>query len=249
MAVTATAVEQKNLLDVQNFDTKLMQLAHKRAGLPELKETQDLEVELGSIEMRLVAAKTEASDLSLALRKAENDVEQVAARAAKNNVRLEDGSVTSAKELDALQHEVVSLKARQSELEEVELEVMERLEETKSVIEVLLGEKSSTEQKLEQAVSVRDALLTEINDESADLLAQRQAISIGLPPELMALYEKVRADHGGVGAAHLHRGVCQGCHIAIDATELDRIRNLPVENVVRCEECRRILIRTAESGL
>lgn len=249
MAVTATAVEQKELLDVQNFDTKLMQLAHKRAGLPELKETQDLEIELGSIDMRLVAAKTEASDLSLALRKAENDVEQVATRVTKNHVRLEDGSVTSAKELEALQHEVVSLKARQSELEEVELEVMERLEETKSVIEALLAEKSVTEENLEQAVTVRDALLAEIDDESADLLAQRQAIAINLPTDLMALYEKVRADHGGVGAAHLHRGACQGCRIALDATELDRIRNLPSENVVRCEECRRILIRTVESGL
>ncbi len=249
MAVTATAVEQSNLLDVQNFDTKLMQLAHKRAGLPELKETQDLEIELGSIDMRLVAAKTEASDLSLALRKAENDVEQVAARVARNNLRLEDGSVTSAKELDALQHEVVSLKARQSELEEVELEVMERLEETKSVIEALLAEKIVTEQNLEQAVTVRDALLSEIDDESADLLAQRQTIALSLPTDLTALYEKIRADHGGVGAAHLHRGACQGCRIALDATELDRIRNLPSENVVRCEECRRILIRTVESGL
>jgi uncharacterized protein len=74
-------------------------------------------------------------------------------------------------------------------------------------------------------------------------------LAAGLPAELLALYEKVRASSSGVGAAALHRGRCEGCHLQLNTTDLNRLRDAPAEDVVRCEECRRILVRTAESGL
>ena len=63
------------------------------------------------------------------------------------------------------------------------------------------------------------------------------------------MYEKLRASSGGVGAAALHRGRCEGCHLQLNTTDLNRLRDAPDDDVVRCEECRRILIRTDESGL
>ena len=249
MAVTASAHEQAELLAVQALDTKLLQLAHKRANIAQIREVQDLEVTVGSLDMRIVAATTEASDLELAVRKAESDVDQVVQRALKDQQRLDSGAVSSPKELESLQHEIASLAARQSELEEVELEIMERLEETREVVDQLKTEQAQAIESMASATALRDEQMSEIDAEVATIQAERESLAAPLSTELLDLYNKIRTDFGGVGAALLQRGACQGCRIAMDMTELDRIRNTSVETVVRCGECRRILVRTAESGL
>jgi len=249
MALSASAHDQAELLAVQALDTKLLQLAHKRATIPQINEVQDLEVTLGSLDMRIVAATTEASDLDLAVRKAESDVEQVTLRALKDQQRLDSGAVSSPKELESLQHEIVSLSARQAELEEVELEIMERLEETRDVVGQLKVEQETALQSMSTATALRDEQMAEIDAEVMAIKAARETLAAPLSSELLDLYNKIRADFGGVGAALLQRGACQGCRIAMDMTELDRIRTLSAETVVRCDGCRRILVRTSESGL
>ena len=249
MAVTASAEHQKALLEVQAFDTKLLQLAHKRASVPEVSLAQDLEVELGSVKMRLVAAETEASDLKLDQAKAEADVEQVAGRAARDKDRLDSGAVNSPKELESLQHELVSLAKRQAELEDVELEIMQQYEDAAKAATELRAMQEEVSAKLAEVSQQRDDALADIDFEVKSITDQRTAAAAGLPAELIGLYDKIREDLGGIGAAMLHRASCQGCHMSLDPEEIDRIRGLSPEVVVRCEQCRRILVRTAESGL
>jgi predicted nucleic acid-binding Zn-ribbon protein len=249
MAVTASAHEQAELLALQALDTKLLQLAHKRANIAQIVEVQDLEVAVGSLDMRIVAATTEASDIELAVRKAEADVDQVVQHALKDQQRLDSGAVSSSKDLESLQHEITSLAARQSELEEVELELMERLEETREVVGQLKAEQAQAIESMASATALRDEQMAEIDAEVVTIKAERETHAAPLPQELLDLYNKIRVDFGGIGAALLQRGACQGCRIAMDMTELDRIRNTPAETVVRCDGCRRILVRTAESGL
>ena len=249
MAVTASAEHQQALLEVQALDTKLLQLAHKRASVPEVSLAQDLEVELGSVKMRLVAAETEASDLKLDQAKAAADVEQVAGRAARDKDRLDSGAVNSPKELESLQHEIESLAKRQAELEDVELEIMQQYEDALNAANVLRAMESDVSAKLAEVSQQRDEALADIDFEVKSVTEQRNIAITGLPAELIALYDKIREDMGGIGAALLHRASCQGCHITLDPEEIDRIRNLAPEAVVRCDQCRRILVRTAESGL
>jgi predicted nucleic acid-binding Zn-ribbon protein len=249
MAVTASPEQQKTLLDLQGFDTKLLQLAHKRAGLPEISAAQDSEVELGSIKMRLVAAQTEASDLKINQLKAESDVEQVVARSRRDQERLDSGAVSAPKELESLQHEIGTLAKRQSELEDVELEIMQAYENAQQAVAELLASEIETTEKLAAVSQARDELFADIDFEINSLTAQRIEIASQLPSDLIALYDKIRADQGGIGAALIHRGACQGCHITIDAQEIDQIRKMAADAIARCDQCRRILVRTAESGL
>jgi predicted nucleic acid-binding Zn-ribbon protein len=249
MAVTASPEQQQALLDLQGFDTKLLQLAHKRAGLLEISAAQDLEVELGSIKMRLVAAQTEASDLKLNLLKAESDVEQVVSRSRRDQERLDSGAVSAPKELESLQHEIGTLAKRQAELEDIELEIMQAYENAQQAVTDLLASEIETTEKLSTLAQTRDDLFTDIDFEVNSLTNQRTEIANGLPADLIALYDKIRADQGGVGAALIHRGSCQGCHITIDAQEIDQIRKMSADAIARCDQCRRILVRTAESGL
>lgn len=249
MAVTASPDQQQALLDLQGFDTKLLQLSHKRAGLPEISAAQDLEVELGSIKMRLVAAQTEASDLKLNQLKAESDVEQVLSRSRRDQERLDSGAVSAPKELESLQHEIGTLAKRQTELEDIELEIMQAYENAQQAVTDLLASEIETTGKLSTLVQTRDDLFADIDFEVNSLTNQRTEIANGLPTDLIALYDKIRADQGGVGAALIHRGSCQGCHITIDAQEIDQIRKMSADAIARCDQCRRILVRTAESGL
>jgi len=249
MAVTASAEQQQSLLDLQAMDTKLLQLKHKRVSAPEISQTQDLEVELGSIKMRLVAAQTEASDLKLNQLKAEADVDQVLTRTQRDQDRLDSGAVSAPKELESLQHEIATLGKRQVELEDIELEIMQNLENAQSAVSELLSSETQTTEKLASKTQARNDVFADIDFEINSLTTQRTQISDSLPSDLIAMYDKIRSDHGGIGAALIQRRTCQGCNIAIDAQELDKIRGLPADAIVRCDECRRILVRTAESGL
>ncbi|MEY2822961.1 MAG: hypothetical protein RLZZ485_597, partial [Actinomycetota bacterium] len=85
--------------------------------------------------------------------------------------------------------------------------------------------------------------LAEIDSARTSLLADRQEIESGISKELIELYLKVRELNGGVGAAKLENGQCLGCHLQINAVEVTRIKALPDDEVVRCDECRRILVR------
>jgi predicted nucleic acid-binding Zn-ribbon protein len=79
--------------------------------------------------------------------------------------------------------------------------------------------------------------------------AERKVTASGVPGELLALYERLREQKGGVGAAALRARQCGGCRLALDASILGEIARRPVDDVVRCEECSRILVRTSESGI
>lgn len=240
---------QLRLLDLQTVDAKVDLLTHRRRTLPELATIAELESRIAVLRDRTVAAETEASDLRRAQNKAELDVEQVRRRAERDTELLDSGRVGSAKELENLQHEVASLARRQAELEEVELEIMERVEDAGAELTRLVAERTELQAALDAAVETRDASYADIDGELAWARAERDRLAPGIPADLMTLYDKLRTDNGGVGAARLYQGRCEGCRMQLTPVDLARIRDAAADAVVRCEECRRILVRTPESGL
>jgi predicted nucleic acid-binding Zn-ribbon protein len=197
----------------------------------------------------VVGAETEESDVLREVAKAETDVESVRARSIRDRQRMESGAVGSAKELEALQHEVDSLARRQSALEDVELEAMERLESVQSHLAELRSRLETARLDLAELEARRDEAFAAIDKDAEYIGGERARAATGLPDDLMTLYAKLRADQGGVGAAALRQGRCEGCRLQLTPIEIGRIRDAPGEEVMRCEECRRILVRTPESGL
>ena len=246
--VTAAAQDQWRLLDVQAHDTRLAQIAHRQRTLPEHAEIGELEARAGEIDAELVRARTAAADVGRELTKAEADVEQVRSRAARNQARLDSGQGT-AKDLQGLQHELESLAGRQSVLEDVELEIMERQEAVSAELERVTAERAEVEEKLAQARERRDKQLATLEAEAETERRARTDAAAGVPGPLITLYEKIREQADGVGAAKLYQRRCEGCRLSIPPNDLNTIRATPEDQVVRCEECRRILVRTADSGL
>ena len=238
---TAPAADQRRLLDVQDLDTRLDQTAHRRRTLPVLERIAELAAQVADLEAALVTSRTAASDLRRELAKAETDVEQVRSRAGRDRARLDAGA--GAKDAQALTSELESLARRQADLEDVELAVMERLEAHTATLADL--ERAHGELLDQQAVSTaeRDRAQGELDDEAERLRTERAAAAAGLDAGLLALYEKLRTQLAGRGAAALRGRQCDGCRMELNPLDLERIRSAPEDQVVRCEECGRILVR------
>jgi predicted nucleic acid-binding Zn-ribbon protein len=247
--VKAAPADQLHLLDLQGIDLYLDQLAHRRRSLPELAEISRISESLRGLQDDVVRARTEVEDLDREIRRLETDVEQVRQRSERDQQRMASGAVSSPKELEKLEHEVASLARRQGELEDTELELMEKREESDAALSSAQAALDEASAGLADAEKRRDAAFAEVDAAVADRTAARGPLAATIPGDLLALYEKVRAANGGIGAAMLRARRCQGCHLDLAGADLAAARGAAEDEVVRCEECRRILVRTAESGL
>lgn len=234
---------------MQELDTRADRLRHRRRSLPELAEIAGLETERRRTDDEARDARIAVDDLTAEQARADGDVEQVRARQRRDQERLDSGAVGNPKDLERISAELVSLARRISTLEDQELEVMERLEEAQGRLDGAQERLAAIDHRLADLVAARDAAAAEIDADLVALEAERGPVAEQIPEDLAALYERLRASKDGVGAAALRARACQGCRLTIDAAELGVIRSAPADAVLRCEECSRILVRTAESGL
>jgi predicted nucleic acid-binding Zn-ribbon protein len=196
-----------------------------------------------------VATKAEVADLEEQQKRADADVDQVRQRKDRDQRRLDAGQVSAARELEQLQSEIGSLNRRQAALEDIELEIMEKLEDAQRRVGELAAQRESVGRNALAVQRARDAAWADIDEQVAQAQKQRDATVVELPGDLLSLYEKIRSTSGGVGAAALRKRRCDGCHLELDPAALNQIRSAAPDAVVRCEECRRLLVRTDESGL
>ena len=240
--------EQQKLLDLAAEDVALGQLAHRRRTLPEAAAVEAAEVAERDLSADVVRAETEVRDLTREVKRLESDVDTVRQRAARDQQRIDSGSATP-KEITGLQHELESLARRQADLEDQQLELMERLEAAESTLAAAQQGLVGAREARERAEQQRDDALADIADGTSRHEQARAAVVDVISAPLLALYDRIRANTGGTGAAMLQARACQGCRIELNGRELAAVRNADPHEVVRCENCGRILVRTAESGL
>jgi predicted nucleic acid-binding Zn-ribbon protein len=188
-------------------------------------------------------------DLAEEQAKIDADVEQARARKARDQEKIDQGLVSNPKDLQRMLHELESLDRRITTLEDQELEVMEQLEDAQRALDDLTAQVATTEERIAALTASRDEKTAAIDADLAGLEADRAPTVDGLPDDLLGLYNRLREQKGGVGAAALRARQCGGCRLTLDAAELSTIRSAATDEVIRCEECQRILVRTAESGL
>jgi predicted nucleic acid-binding Zn-ribbon protein len=246
--VKAAPEDQRRLLDLQAIDTALQQLAHRRSTLPQNSALNALAREISELDDERVRAQVAVDDIDRDIARLERDTEQVRSRAAKDQTRLTAGS-GPARELEALQHEMTSLARRQSELEDSELELLEQRDGAQTAVDAAVAKLTDARQRQAALESERETALTEIAKDEEWKAGSRRPLAADLPADLIALYDKIRQSSGGIGAALLRSGRCGGCRIELSGGERARVKAAARDEVVRCDECRRIMIRTEESGL
>src|ERR1700678_838337 len=246
--VKASPQNQLRLLELADLDAELVRLARRRQSLPEIAELARLEARASELKDALTITETELSDLSREQGRAERDVDQGSPRIDKDRARLDAGQVSAARELASLQTEIESLHRRQGDLEEVVLELMEGGEALVRRRGELTAERDVLDSEMTALAARRDAAFKEIDEQGARASDARAEIAVDVPADLLKLYDQINGARG-VGAAMLRAGRCEGCHLSLNTVDLNVIRAAAPDEVIRCEECRRILVRTPESGI
>ena len=237
------SIEQQSLiLELQLLDNEIMQANTKLKSLPEIEQLLHIENRVTAANDELSVVKTESDQIALELRRGEVDVETVTDRIKKDEARLSSGNATP-KELEQLQHEVETLKKRQESLEEIELEIMIRNDAVIARTNTLSTDLASLQTLKDEIAGRLNHANAEINKVIGEKTTARNLVANKIEKVLLELYEKIRSSGGGVGAAALVGNKCNGCNLAINAVEMGRIKTLAKDELLRCEECRRILVR------
>ena len=237
----ASPEQQSLVLELQLLDNEIMQANTKLKSLPEVEQLLHIDKRIITATDEVATVKQEADQISLELRRGEVDVETVTDRIKKDEARLASGNATP-KELEQTQHEIQTLKKRQLALEEIELEIMVRSEAVTERSKILSTDLTSLETLKAEINQRLTAATNEINSVISAKQKDREVVAVKIEKALLDLYEKIRVS-SGIGAASLVGNKCNGCNLAINAVEMQRIKTLPADEVLRCEECRRILVR------
>ena len=240
---------QVRLLDLQDLDSRADQLRHQRRSLPEHVRLAELVETRSRIAGQAQDARISVDDLAAEQGKVDADVEQVKTRRERDRHRIDQGVVNNPKDIQRMQQEMASLERRITSLEDDEIEVMERLEEAQGILDALTAQLAETEAAIIETTTIRDTKLAEIEKSLSELETRRAPLAAELPADLVGLYDRLRESRNGFGAALLRGGRCGGCMLELDNAELATIRAAADDDVIRCDECSRILVRTAESGL
>lgn len=246
MGLKAAPEDQALLLELQALDTKLQQLARRSDKLPERETVDTLSGTRAGLERTRAEQSGAVEDVRLELKRTESDVEVVQARITRDAERL--ATSASVKDVAALEQELESLGRRKSDLEDIELAVMETLEQSEGDLAATEAELAALSGSIAEATAVRDAALAEIEGERVHAAANRQTIAEKVPADLLALYEKQRERYG-IGASLLRGGVSTASGVALAQTDMTKIRSAEPDDVILCPDSSAILVRTGESGL
>jgi uncharacterized protein len=231
------------LLAVQEHDTRTDQLNHRIETLPVRSDLAQLEDDIQAVEEQLADAQRRRDELGRSQQRLEDEIASLTERANQAEKQLYSGSVTNPRELQAFQDDVASIRRRIGQLEDDELEIMELVEPVDAERAQLTGERERLDAEGARLRTALGEAESELAAELAVVQAERETAAAEVPDELWPEYDKLRARFGGVGIARLVGSTCQGCHLALPAVEVDRIRKLPLDEAVHCEECGRLLVR------
>lgn len=228
------------LLELQTEDTAIRRLEDRKASLPEAARLSEVTATLNELESDHEIAAKQGDEIGREYSRLEGEIDLLDKKIAREEERMYAGQVSNPKELSSLQAEVASLKKKKGGLEDELLEVMEQREEATATIGRITRDRDSAATEAGELRHKVAALTEEIDSELATHSSARDRIAIDIPGDLLSLYEKIRAQKGGVGAAAMEAGTCLGCHTKVPAKEAERIR--AEGGLQRCDNCRRILV-------
>jgi hypothetical protein len=246
MALSAAAQDQAQLLVVAESDVLFARNSATIRGLAKALSIDTLEAAIEDIRARRHDQMVEVDNIQSELARSESDVSLVEARIARDAERLVHTS--SAKDAQGLEHELASLRTRQSDLEDIELAIMDNLEGATALLQGISQELATAEEALKVARGEETRRTQELTGANQALADTRSALLHTLPADLVELYERQRERYG-IGASHLRRGVSSASGVALTESDLHTIREAPEDEVLLCPDSNAILIRTGESGL
>ena len=228
------------LLQLQRVNSTIDRLQARLAHLPEQAALDALEAKAQDLDAQIAERQVVFDDVSTRQRRLDFEVDTLVQKIRAESGRLYSGVVSNAKELQDISREVEALKRRKSVLEDNDLEVMEERDGVEKELTALTNERSSLAAEIERGRVARDEAAGETGLQLTAAETERQRWVPRVDAQLLKVYDTIRASKGGVGAAAMVDGTCQGCHMRLPAQEAERVRT--AGGLVRCDECQRILV-------
>jgi predicted nucleic acid-binding Zn-ribbon protein len=241
----ASPEEQQRLLHVQQIDTEIRQLQHRRTNLPEQRVLDERAELLDKVAAEHHTARDELVAVDRRQKRLEHDINAVDSRRKAEEARMYSGDIVTEREVAALRSELSSLKSRKRDLEDELLEAMERHEELAATAKTLEARQQELRAEVAPLEQARDAAASEIDHELARQGAERDATAAPLSDAIMTRYDRLRARKDGVALAELRDGTCQGCHLQLTAAELEEGHEIGELGLARCVQCGRLLVEPA----
>ncbi len=231
------------LLRMQGHDTTLTQLYHRRGHLPQHTEAAEVNAKIEQVNVQSAPARAAHTGLSAKMAQIEVQVHDLDTKIESLNAQMFSNAAHSPRELQAIEADIESVRRHRSHLEDTELELIEAFEPHDAAVRDADGQVQLQQARLAELDTEIAAAQAAIDVEATAQAAEREAIAASMDPTILQMYEKTRASNRGIGAARLEHGTCMSCRLKIAAVELDRIRHLPADALVRCDECGAILVR------
>lgn len=240
--ISANPTQQRRLVDLQQVDTAIRQLQHRRANLPEQKALDENADTLARVSAEYGTARDTMDRLAAQQKRYEDEIATLDARRKSEEGRMYSGTIVSPKELEALRNEISSLKARKNDLEDALLEVMEQREDLDSLVTSLADRQRELRAEVDDLTAARDAAAADIDAELASHQRERETIAADIPDDVVAYYEELRARMDGHGVAELRDRACTGCRLELTAADIEEVRADAARRIARCPNCGRILV-------
>jgi predicted nucleic acid-binding Zn-ribbon protein len=232
----------ESLLELQEHDAALDRLVHRRESLPERAVIARAEADAAALATRIRSVTSQRDELSREERRLGDEASQLRAKAAEVEAKMYSGTVSSPRELQAMQADVDQLRRHERTLEGHELELMEALEPVDRELGDLETQRAAVAATIDEVRGALERAEAVIDGDMAVEQKARDAIAGQVDPSLVGEYERRRARNRGVGVARLVGSTCQGCHLTIPSTEVERIRRAPEGSLAFCDNCGCILI-------
>lgn len=229
------------LLTLQERDLALDRLRHQKANLPERERLEASTARLGTLDASRAERQAQRDEHARTEQRFADEAQQLTEQIAATETRLYSGEVASPRDLQSLQADVEQLRRRQGTVEDRQLAAMEQREPLDTELDQLTSERDTLAAEVEAVRAELGAHEDELDQALGAEQAARDAIAADIAPRLVADYERRRARARGVGAARVVGMTCQGCHLSIPATEVDRMRRQDGA-VAYCDNCGCILV-------
>lgn len=233
----------EKLLEIQELDTRIDQLVHRRDGLPERGRIAEAEQVLATVQEQIAAQSAAVAERRRDQHRIEDELATSEERARQIDSKLYGGTVSAMRELQDLQTELETVQRHISGIEDRGLAALEEVEAAQARLGELEAMRTEIDARRNDAEIALTAAAAEIDAELDEVRVARETATNGVPDALVADYERLRDAFGGIGVAKLEGSRCEGCHLSLSAVELDRIRHLDADEPVYCEECGRLLVR------
>ena len=228
------------LLDLQGEDSAIKRLDEERLTLPEAARLAEVTDQLAELTADIEIATKQNDEVAREQTRLEGEIELLEQKTTREEQRMYSGNVANPKELSALQAEIEMLKKQRATIEDTLLEVMVQKDQSSGTLESLQAEHRQASEESATLTKVVGALTDDIDSQLREHHSKRDEVAASIPPDLLTMYDKLREQKHGVGAAALEAGTCQGCHTKLPAKEVERLK--AEGGLQRCDNCRRILV-------